>query len=152
MRWISCLIATTTMVLGASSRAWADLPNHYVGVGIRAGFNDSTAAVIDSKVKLVDLSEVNEVSASIRPALLLGDEAELRFPLSIETEFGEGFFPFLGGGIAYNVDGTSDVDPMITAGIDINVANNIILNLEGNFIFQSSDTDTEFMASINYAF
>ena len=152
MRWISFLTLVTTTALGAASQAWADSPNHYVGVGIRTGFNDSTSAVIDSKLKLTDLSATNEVSASIRPALLIGNDTEFRLPLSFETEVGQGVSPFIGGGIAYNVDGQSAVDPMATLGIDINLSRDIILNLEGNFIFQASDTDTELMASINYAF
>ncbi|NMF85796.1 hypothetical protein [Nodosilinea sp. P-1105] len=61
-------------------------------------------------------------------------------------------YPYAGGGIAYNADGSSRVDPMITGGIDIGVARNLVLDLNLNMLFQPGGTDTEFTASINYAF
>ncbi len=125
-------------------------PDYYVGVGIRTGLNDPTAFVIDSKAKVLDLG--SDATLSVRPAVLFESGTELRLPLSVEGAVADGFYPYAGGGIAYNADGSSRVDPMITGGIDIGVARNLVLDLNLNMLFQPGGTDTEFTASINYAF
>jgi hypothetical protein len=123
-------------------------PAYYVGAGVRTGFNDNTLAVLDSKVKLTDLGDV---TLSTRPALLLGDDVEIRVPLTVEGAAARGLYPFGGAGIAYNIDGRSKVDPILTGGLDIGIAQRLILNLELNVIFKSADTDTEFAATLNYS-
>ena len=155
-------ILTVSSVLATAGAASAQIPDYYVGAGVRAFFNDDTTFIIDSKVKVLEFggssrgrtptSFGSQYTASVRPALYLGNETEYRLPITFETELGDSFYPFLGGGIAYNVDGFEDIDPMITAGLDFRVSQQVILNVEGNFIFQNNDTDAELTASINYEF
>jgi len=150
MRSLALPLAVAILGL-APAGAIAEPPVHYLGVGARGGFNDSTAAVINAKLKI---NGEDRPGVSLRPALLLGDEIEVRLPLTVDLELGEQFFPFAGAGVAYNTDGLSAVDPMLTAGTDVRLVENLVLGLEGNFIFQldSSDTDAEFIGTVNYEF
>ena len=149
-------------LLATAGAASAQIPDYYMGVGVRALFNDDTSLIIDSKVKVIEFGGNSrsrtpdnlgsQYTASVRPSLFLGNETEYRLPITFETEFSDRFYPFFGGGIAYNVDGFEDIDPMITAGVDVRLSQQLIVNVEGNFIFQNNDTDAELTASINYEF
>ncbi|MDJ0707367.1 MAG: hypothetical protein QNJ46_29185 [Leptolyngbyaceae cyanobacterium MO_188.B28] len=146
------LFALAGLSLGfVSTRvALAESPNAYLGAGIRAGFNDDVGALIDSKVKVFPLGDA--LSISVRPELLLGNDTELRLPISLDAEIDQGVYPFAGVGVAYNADGSSDFDPMATAGLDLGLNSHWVLSTELNVIFKSGDTDTEFIGSLNYAF
>ena len=146
------LFAIGGMCLGVASPglALAEPPSYYIGAGVRTGFNDDFAAVLDSKVKLTSLGEV--LSVSLRPELLLGDDVELRLPISLEAEVETGLYPFAGAGVAYNPDGSRDVAPMLTAGLDLGFNSALVLSTELNVIFNSGNTDAEFIGSLNYAF
>lgn len=122
--------------------------DNYAGLGIRTGFNDSTALVVDSKVEVLPL---DEASVSLRPALFIGDDFEGRLPVSFDLPLDEQFLFFGGGGFAYNFD-NSDFDPMVTAGVDMALSESLVLNVEGNLIFKSNDTDAELAASVNWLF
>ncbi len=139
------------MVTGIANAVLADPPGYYVGAGVRTGLNDSTAFVIDSKLRLTDL---DNTSLSVRPAVLFADDVELRLPLTLEGTLDEGIYPYLGAGVAYNADGLSNLDPMVTGGVDLNVLDNFVVDLQLNVIFESgvNDTDTEFIATLNYLF
>ena len=64
--------------------------------------SDSTAAVIDSKIKLANLGDV---TLSTRPAVLLGGyDGEWRLPFTIDYEVAHGLSLFGGGGLAYGMD------------------------------------------------
>lgn len=138
-----------TLTLLPMGVAVAEPPDYYVGVGARGGLNDSFAAVIDSKALI---TELGELSVSARPGLVIGDNVELRLPLSIEGEIYEGIYPYAGGGIAYNQDGRSAVNPMVTGGVDIALARRLYFGAEANAIFRTGDTDFELIGTLNYAF
>ncbi len=147
-------------ILSQSTIALADeLPRptqptaFYVGVGFRGGKGDAIAAVLDSKIKLMDLGER---TLSTRPSLLTGGyDTEWRLPFTIDGHQNDrGVSWFGGGGLAYNMDNLDEVDGMLTGGLDYALNRRLILNLTINFIWQSaiSDDDTEFMATVNYGF
>ncbi len=152
------LVVLTALTVGAvtAPAAQAQLrpdllpPDHYVGVGIRAGLSDPTAFVIDSKIKITELADV--ATLSVRPAVVFDNSTELRLPLSVDLGLSERFFPYGGAGVAYNADGSSRIDPMITGGVDVSITRNLVLDLNLNMLFKPNDTDTEFTATINYAF
>lgn len=136
--------------LAPTGAALADPPAYYVGAGVRGGFNDDFAGVINSKAELLELGE--ELSLSARPAVIIGDDFELRLPLSVEGEIYESVYPYAGLGVAFNQDGSSEVDPMVTAGVDFAVAERIYVGATGNAIFRNNDTDFELIGTVNYAF
>ncbi len=125
-------------------------PDYYVGAGVRAGFNDNTSFVIDSKAKITDLG--NAATLSVRPAIVFDSSTELRLPISVDFAATRSLYPYAGAGIAYNADGQSTVDPMITGGLDWSVARNLVLDLNANVLFKPGNTDTELTATINYSF
>ena len=158
-RWMPFLICgllslpfESTNALAGSPEA-AQVPDYYLGAGVRGAKRDATAFVVDSKVKLLD---VGAVTLSTRPALLFGGydfEWRLPFTLDIETD-NHRLGWFAGAGLAYNMDDLGDTDAMVTGGLDFALNHRLILNLTLNYIWQSSisDDDTEFMASLNYGF
>ncbi|MGB7416789.1 MAG: hypothetical protein WA902_21515 [Thermosynechococcaceae cyanobacterium] len=138
-----------SLTLGFSTpAALADPPNNYIGGGVRAEFNDDTAAVIHAKIKVLDLGKF---SLSGRPALVIGNSAELRLAATGEADIAPRLSPYGGGGIAINKDGSGDVDPLLTAGLDVTVIKQVVLQVGGNLIF-SNGTDAELTATVNYAF
>jgi hypothetical protein len=147
----SSLALDLTISLGTAPAALAQQPpDYYVGAGIRAGFNDDTAFVIDSKAKLTDLG--NAATLSVRPAVVFDSGTELRLPLSIDFAASQSLYPYVGAGVAYNADGGSRIDPMITGGVDWSVGQNLVLDLNLSMLFKPGNADTEFTATLNYAF
>lgn len=144
-------LAWLSGVLLTAGAAVAETPANYVGAGVRTGLGDPTSAVINAKVRLTTF---DNASLSIRPEVFLGDITEVRLPLTLETEIVTGLSPYIGGGIAINTDGLNQIDPMVTGGLDTSLANNLVLKLEVNLVFQTNinDTDTEFVSTLNYAF
>jgi len=143
------LLLTISFVAGSNGIVLAETPANYVGVGIRAGLNDDPSGVIDSKVKLANLGDL---SFSARPALLFGSTVELRAPITIEGKLVQGLSPYAGAGISYNKDGNSSINPIITGGLDINIAQNLVADLKLNVIWTSDNTDAEFIGALNYTF
>lgn len=146
--------STTAIVFGVifglgAPVALADPPDYSVGVGIRAGLNDDTAAVINAKVTVADFGEI---SLSGRPAIFLGNETEFRLSLTGEGEIAPNLSPFFGGGVAINTDGSGDVNPLLTTGFDFQIAEHVAIQVGGNLIFKSSDTDAEAITTVNYTF
>ena len=149
---VSSLPFEPTIALAASPGA-AEVPDYYLGVGVRGAKRDATAFVIDSKIKLLDVSEV---TLSTRPALLFGGyDFEWRLPVTVDFETDNHRLGwFAGAGLAYNMDDLGDTDAMVTGGLDFALNDQLIMNVTLNYIWQSSisDDDTEFMASLNYGF
>ena len=123
--------------------------NNYIGVGARGGLNDDTVGVINAKFKITDLGGV---SLSARPAIFLGDYTELRLSLTGEKEILPGWSPFLGGGLATNTDQSGEVNFMLAGGLDFQINERFVLQVGGNYIFQSNDTDAELAITLNYLF
>lgn len=150
---IRLLLGTVTGVLAFSTSTLAmplvdsDIEN-YAGLGVRAGLNDPAALVVDSKLKLVS---IDQGSLSVRPAIFIGEDFEGRLPVSFDLPLDEQFVFFGGGGFAYSFD-DSDFDPMVTGGLDMAISERLILNIEGNLIIKSNDTDAEVSTSINWLF
>jgi hypothetical protein len=141
-------LCSLNLAIGAPE-ALAKPVDNYIGGGVRAGLNDDTTALINAKVKITDLGDV---TLSGRPAVLFGDETEFRLAITGEGEIAPDFFPFFGGGVALNTDGTGDTRPLVTAGLDFKVSERFVLQFGGNVIFKSNDTDAELTATVNYSF
>lgn len=149
---LGIILSQATIALAAPTPR-AEVSDYYIGAGIRGGQADATAAVIDSKIKLVGLGDF---TVSTRPALLFGGyDTEWRLPFTVESHTNShGVSLFGGGGLAYNMDDLGDTDAMVTGGLDVALARRLIVDLTINYIWQSSisDDDTEFMATLNYGF
>lgn len=141
----------SAVVVAVAAPAQAQqVPDYYVGAGIHAGFNDSTSFVIDSKAKVTELGR--RTTLSVRPSLVFDNSTELRLPISVDYALDQALYPYAGAGVAYNADGRSAIDPMITAGLDWGITRSVVIDFNASMLFKPSDTDTEITATVNYAF
>jgi hypothetical protein len=151
MMKLKVALLSAAMVGAMASQAQAQrVPDYYVGAGVRAGFNDSTSFVIDSKAKITELGD--RTTLSVRPSLVFDSSTELRLPVSIDYALDQALYPYAGAGVAYNADGRSAIDPMITAGLDWGITRSVVIDINGSVLFKPGDTDTEITATVNYAF
>lgn len=123
--------------------------DNYIGVGVRGGLGDDTKAIVNAKFKIINFGGI---SFSGRPAIFFGDYTELRFSLTSEKEIAPGWTPFFGIGIATNTDRSGEVNTMLAGGLDFQVSERFVIQVGGNYIFQSNDTDKELTATVNYLF
>lgn len=128
------------------------LPDYYLGVGVRTFLQDPTSFVVDAKAKVINLGNPSP-TLSVRPAVLFGsDGVEARLPLTVDVPVADSIYPYAGGGISYNADRLSAVEPMVTGGLDIGLGSNLYLGTNLNVIFHSGgETDTEAYFTLNYA-
>jgi hypothetical protein len=140
------------MALLSSSWVFAEPPpENFGGIGARGGLRDPTSGAVAGKVRLADFGKQ---TLSLRPAVLLGSETELRLPVAIDFAGSARYHPFAGLGAAYNTDGLGDLDPMVSGGVDVSLSSRLILSFTCNYIFQTriSDQDKELIGTINLVF
>jgi hypothetical protein len=128
-----------------------------VGGGVRAGTytGDPTNAILTTRIgyKLDD-----SFALSLRPTNIFSDynnnngnnnffsNNEFRLPLTLDLFHGAFISPYIGGGVATNVDGLGYTDGMFTGGLDVNVTKYLTLGLNVNYIYQSNIDDTDWEA------
>jgi hypothetical protein len=147
--FLSLLGMLATALVGSTPAMAQTSPAYYVGAGARFGFNDNVSFVLDSKAKIAGFGDF---SLSARPSVFLGSNAELRLPISVEAPVHEGIYPYGGAGVAYNADGDSRFDPMLTGGVDMHMGGSLYLDVGLNVIFKPGNTDAEFATTLNYQF
>ena len=151
MMKLNVALLSAAVVSAVASPAQAQqVPDYYVGAGVRAGFNDSTSFVIDSKAKVTELGD--RTTLSVRPSLVFDNSTELRLPISVDYALDQALYPYAGAGVAYNADGRSAIDPMITAGLDWGITRSVVIDFNASMLFKPGDTDAEITATVNYAF
>jgi hypothetical protein len=123
--------------------------DNYIGVGARLPLQDDLSLILNAKLKIADLGGV---SFSGRPAIFLGEFTESRFSLTGEKEIIPGWTPFFGVGVATNTDRSGETNLMLSGGVDVQVSEKLVLNVGGNWIFQSDDSDREINVTMNYLF
>jgi hypothetical protein len=148
-----CIVLAVSAVDQAEAETPTQVPYYYAGVGARGLKGDAVAAVMDTKIKLMNFGER---TFSTRPALLLGGyDTEWRLPFTVEGKTNSyGFAWFAGAGLAYNMDDLGKTDAMVTGGIDVPFKKRLILNVTIDYMWQDSisDVDGELLVSINYGF
>jgi hypothetical protein len=82
---------------------------------------------------------------------MVGLDLELRLPLTFELALTPRLSPFVGIGAAFNTDGYSYLDHMISGGTDIRLSEALTLSLTMNKIFQRKvpDRDSELIVTLN---
>jgi hypothetical protein len=142
--------AVVTIVSLSSTAAIAAPAANYIGGGVRTGFQDDTVFILNGKFKATDLGP--NLSLSGRPTVMFGDEVELRLAVTGEGEVARNLSPFFGGGVSINTDGSGKAFPLLNAGLDYRLADQLVIQVGGNLLFKSGDTDTELTMSLDYAF
>jgi len=91
------------------------------------------------------------VAISLRPRYIFGNsddqglsnnEGAFQMPLTLDLKPTSWLSPYLGFGIATNTDSTGKTNAMMSLGADISLSRNIAIDLGLNYIFQSSNLDT----------
>lgn len=141
------IIALPLVLMCAAPASAGPSNRHYVGAGVRIG--DGTGLAINAKFQVKELSD--RWSLSLRPTLILDNATEMRAAFTAEAAFGR-MSPYFGGGLAYNVDGKGQVDPMLSGGMDVSLHRNFVVRVGGNYIFQDGETEAEMLITGNYAF
>lgn len=123
------------------------------GGGVRAGSytGDSTAGLVTGRLGY-KLDE--NFAISIRPSGIFGNNNnnnnnngfEFRLPLTFDLFHNAFVSPYVGGGIATNVDNLGYTDGMLTGGVDINITKWIAIGLNVNYIYQTNIDDTDWEA------
>ncbi len=154
-------------------RGTVGVPN-YVGVGGNIGLgggddeddddddgddddNDGTALgsggfVVNSKIGL-------STNLSLRPGIILGDDAVFLIPLTYDFLIPRvdpfepvRFAPFLGGGVAISTDDDASIGFLLTGGIDIPLSRAFVANASLNVGFIEDNTDFGLILGIGYTF
>ena len=91
-----CIVLAVSAVDQAEAETPTQVPYYYAGVGARGLKGDAVAAVMDSKIKLMNFGER---TFSTRPALLLGGyDTEWRLPFTVEGKTNSYGFAWFGRG------------------------------------------------------
>lgn len=138
------------LVFGAGmERAIAGPSNrHYMGGGAQIG-SGKHRITIGAKAQI---RSFGRTSLSVRPDVIVGDTVQARVAVTAEHQIGNVLSPYLGGGLSYNADDLRSIDPMASAGVDINLNPRIVVRVGGNAIFQDEGVKSEAMVTGNYAF
>jgi len=128
-----------------------------IGGGVRFGAGDTTNGVLTGRLGY----KLNGSTAvSLRPSwIFLNNEnnnnnnnnsvfsdGSLRLPLTVDFNRRGIVSPYIGGGIATNVDNNDQTNGMLTGGLDLNVHENVTIGLNVNYIVQSDINDTDWEA------
>ncbi|MFM7394226.1 MAG: outer membrane beta-barrel protein [Cyanobium sp.] len=126
-----------------------------IGGGVRFGAGDTTNGVITGRIGY----KLNETTAvSVRPSWIFTNnnsnnnnnssntDGSLRLPLTVDFNRRGFVSPYIGGGIATNVDSNNQTNGMFTGGLDLNIHENVTLGLNVNYIYQPDVNDTDWEA------
>ncbi|MBD1851348.1 hypothetical protein [Leptolyngbya sp. FACHB-711] len=130
----------------------------YIGIGGNIGFGGDSGLgtgnfAILSKVGITE-------NISLRPAALVGDgvtflfPATVDFPIAVSTTVDDeriGLAPFIGGGIAIGADDDSEIQPLVTVGVDVPITNEFTANASANVSFPD-DVEVGVILGIGYNF
>jgi opacity protein-like surface antigen len=121
-----------------------------IGGGVRFGAGDTTNGVITGRV---GYKLDGSTAISVRPSWIFTNnnnsnntDGSLRLPLTVDFNRRGFVSPYIGGGIATNVDSSNQTNGMITGGLDLNIHENVTLGLNVNYIFQPDVNDTDWEA------
>lgn len=129
-----------------------------VGGGVRTGqyTDDPTNAVLTTRF---GYKLDQNFSISLRPTNIFSDynnnnnnsnnffnNNEIRIPLTLDLFHSTLLSPYVGGGLATNVDGLGYTDGMLTGGLDINITKYLTIGMNVNYIYQTNIDDTDWEA------
>lgn len=113
------VVAQRTIQPGRATRSGSS----YIGVGLNIGIDGKGSALGEGAFAVFSKIGLTR-DLSLRPAVLLGDNAFFSVPLTIdfvprETSAQVAIAPYLGGGVAFSTGDDSGIGGVATAGIDV---------------------------------
>lgn len=133
-------LAQRTIEPGRATRSGSS----YIGIGLNIGVDGNGSSLGEGAFAVFSKIGLTR-ELSLRPAILLGDNAFFSIPLTIDFEPRETpaqveIAPYLGGGVAFSTGDDSGVGGVVTAGIDVPLSPNFTATtavnigiLTGNF-------------------
>jgi hypothetical protein len=148
-------VAQTVIEPGRSTRSGPS----YLAIGGNIGLGGDTSLGDSGFTVFSKIGLTRTISA--RPAVVIGGNdptvlvpVTLDFPISSVLETGEVNLeaaPYVGGGIAISTGSGSVVRPLITAGVDVPIADRVTANAGVNFAF-FDDTEIGLTLGVGYSF
>lgn len=131
----------------------------YIGIGGNIGLSGGETAIgLGNFTVISKVGITNTVSA--RPSVLVGDDTAILIPVTydfnlrstgVDAEAISTFAPYIGAGLAITTGDNSDVGPMLTAGVDVPIANQFTANAGVNVGFLD-DTSVGLVLGVGYNF
>lgn len=131
----------------------------YIGIGGNIGLSGGETAIgLGNFTVISKIGITNAVSA--RPSVLIGDDTAILIPVTydfnlrstgVDAEAISTFAPYVGAGLAIATGDNSDVGPMLTAGVDVPIANQFTANAGVNVGFLD-DTSVGLVLGVGYNF
>lgn len=120
----------------------------FVGIGLDIGYADDASFAVISKIAFAN-------RIAVRPSVLIGDDVALLVPVTYDFRQyapeagGFQFIPYGGVGAAYNFDDDSELNLLLSAGVDVPVTRQITVNAQANLgVFN----DTDFGVTVGAAY
>ncbi len=152
---VSTLGLIGSALFASAASANPVLPNYnYVGLGVGIGDvgNSDVGLAITSKISVAD-------NVSVRPNIVSDldfSDGQTAFQVPVTYDFNAvtangKLFPYAGGGIALTTGDDSDVGPLLTAGVDYRLTEQVTLNGAVNWaIYDKSQVNG--VLSVGYTF
>ena len=124
----------------------------YLGIGGNIGLSGDESALGDGGFAIVSRTRIIDY-LSLRNSTVFGDETASLFALTGELPLRDSqgaimATPFIGGGIWLH----GEIDPLLSAGVDVPVGQNFTVTTRVNVGFDSGDTDAGLLVGVGYNF
>lgn len=147
-------IASSIAIASTAHAQSAPTDYNYVGLGVGVGDvgNSDVGLAVNSKVTVGN-------NLSVRPGVITDfdfDDGQTAFNIPVTYDFNPvtrngKLLPYAGGGIAFTTGDDSDVGPLLTAGVDYRVTDQVTLNGAVNWsIYDDSQVNGVF--GVGYTF
>ena len=157
VRGISLFLAATSLLGGlpAIAQTSDDEPKDkrsYIGVGGNLGLSGEESALGEGGFTIVSRTRIINY-LSLRNSTVFGDESASLFALTGEIPLTNSSgdisaMPFLGAGVWLH----GEVDPLLSAGVDVPLGRDFTLTNRVNIGFDSDDTDIGLLIGVGYNF
>ena len=124
----------------------------YFGIGGNIGLSGSESALGDGGFAIVSRTRIVDY-VSLRNSTVFGDETASLFAITGEVPLTNSAgeitaIPFIGGGVWLH----DEVDPLISAGVDVPLSQDFTATTRVNVGFDSDDTDIGLVIGVGYNF
>lgn len=164
-RGVSSVIRTFSFGLGAAIAVCSlslpavaqtseanQIPRSYIGIGGNLGISGEASSLGEGGFSIVSKTRIIN-SLALRNSTIFGDETASIFALTGELPLTNAAgdvvaIPFVGAGIWLH----DEVDPVVSAGVDVPLGRNFTVTNRVNLGFDSDDTDIGLLIGVGYNF
>ncbi|MEM9817863.1 MAG: hypothetical protein AAF827_15870 [Cyanobacteria bacterium P01_D01_bin.6] len=127
-------------------------PRSYIGIGGNIGLSGDDSAIGEGGFAIVNRTRIIDY-LSVRSSTIFGDETTSAIALTGEVPLTNAngritAIPFIGGGVSIH----GEVDPLISAGVDVPIGRSFTATTRVNVGFGDNETDVGLILGIGYNF